>query len=96
MITVRVQTIGLLRSLIKQGELRVDLPEGSSVGDLLTQLAEAYGGQVAAHLTAPHEPDAHPPLRVTVNGRDIGALHDRRTVLADGDDVLILTPIAGG
>ena len=51
---------------------------------------------MATHLTAPVEPDAHPPLRVMVNGRDIGALDDRRTLLADGDDVLVLTPIAGG
>jgi len=93
---VRVRTIGLLRSLIKQGELRVSLADGGTVGDLLGTLAHAYGGQVADHLTAPHEPGTHPPLRVLVNGRDIGALDDRRTVLAEGDDVLVLTPIAGG
>lgn len=93
---VRVRTIGLLRSLLRQGEFDVDLPEGSSVEALLERLAETYGGAVAAHLTAPVEPDAHPPLRVMVNGRDIGALDDRWTVLADGDDVLILTPVAGG
>jgi molybdopterin converting factor small subunit len=96
LIEVRVRTIGLLKTLIKQGELRVALPEGSAVSDLLTALAHTYGGQVAAHLTAPHEPDSHPPLRVMVNGRDIGALADRETVLAEGDDVLVLTPIAGG
>ena len=31
-----------------------------------------------------------------VNGRDIGVLADRATVLVEGDDVLVLTPIAGG
>ena len=93
---VRVRTIGLLRSLIRQGEFDVELPEGASVADLLSRLAETYGGAVAAHLTAPVEPDAHPPLRVMVNGRDIGVLADRATALAEGDDVLVLTPIAGG
>ena len=96
MITVRVRTIGLLRSLIRHGEFDVDLPEDASVEDLLARLSAMYGGVVAAHLTAPTLPDAHPPLRVMINGRDIGALDDRRTLLADGDDVLVLTPIAGG
>ena len=81
---------------MRQGEFDVDLPEESSVETLLRRLAETYGGAVAAHLTAPVAADAHPPLRVMVNGRDIGVLADRATVLADGDDVLVLTPIAGG
>ncbi len=93
---VRVRTIGLLRSLIRQGEFDVELPDGAQVADLLARLAETYGGEVAAHVTAPVEADAHPPLRVMVNGRDIGVLADRATVLAEGDDVLVLTPIAGG
>jgi molybdopterin converting factor small subunit len=95
-VIVRVRTIGLLRSLIRQGEFDVDLPDDASVADLLSRLAETYGGAVAEHLTAPVKPDAHPPLRVMVNGRDIGVLADRATVLAEGDDVLVLTPIAGG
>jgi molybdopterin converting factor small subunit len=31
-----------------------------------------------------------------VNGRDIGVLEGRSTVLGDGDDVLVFVPIAGG
>ena len=118
MITVRVRTIGLLRSLIRQGEFDVELSGDASVEDLLARLSATYGGAVATHLTAPVERAGgehvgpsqgeelggrrgaaalcHPPLRVMVNGRDIGALDDRRTLLADGDDVLVLTPIAGG
>jgi molybdopterin converting factor small subunit len=95
-IEVRVRTIGLLKTLIKQGELRVALDDGGTVADLLAALAHAYGGQVAVHLETPVDPGSHPPLRVMVNGRDIGALDDRQTVLAEGDDVLVLTPIAGG
>lgn len=93
---MRVRTIGLLKSLMRRGEFDVDLPEDATVDDLLARLTQTYGGAVAAHLTAPVEADAHPPLRVMVNGRDIGVLDDRATVLAQGDDVLVLTPIAGG
>jgi ThiS family. len=96
LITVRVRTIGLLKSLIRQGELDFELPEDSTVQDVLDAMAQTYGPQVAVHLTAPVDAAAHPPLRVTVNGRDIAVLGDRQTVLSDGDDILVLTPIAGG
>jgi aldehyde:ferredoxin oxidoreductase len=94
--TVHVRTIGLLSSLMRQGEFDVSLPGGATVADLLDRLSATYGGEVAEHLNAPVEAMAHPPLRVMVNGRDIGALDDRATVLTEGDEVLVLTPVAGG
>ena len=45
---------------------------------------------------APASATSLPPLRVLVNGCDIGVLGDRQAVLSDGDDLLVLTPIAGG
>lgn len=96
MTTVHVRTIGLLSSLMRQGEFDVSLPGGATVADLLDRLSATYGGEVAEHLNAPVEAMAHPPLRVMVNGRDIGALDDRATVLTEGDEVLVLTPVAGG
>jgi molybdopterin converting factor small subunit len=95
-ITVTVQTVGLLRSLMGHREVRVPLLRGGTVGDLLAALAATYGEQVAGHLADPDPAALHPALRVTVNGRDIGVLDGRQTVLADGDEVLVLTPIAGG
>jgi molybdopterin converting factor small subunit len=35
-------------------------------------------------------------LRVMVNGRDIAVLDGRQTVLCDGDEILMLIPVAGG
>jgi molybdopterin converting factor small subunit len=95
-ITVRMRTVGLLKSLLKRGDLEVELADGATVADLLAALAAEGGPEVASHLEAPVRPDAHPPLRVQVNGRDIEVLDGRLTALADGDDVLVLTPIAGG
>lgn len=94
--TIRVRTVGLLRSLMRQGEFAVSLPDGATVADLLESLSVTYAGEVAERLNEPARAMAHPSLRVMVNGRDIGVLDDRATVLADGDDVLVLTPIAGG
>jgi len=95
-VTVTVRTIGLLKSLFGCGELAVTLPGQSTVADLLSSLAATYGGSVAVHFADPGEAAVHPQLRTMVNGRDIAVLAGRQTVLADGDEILVLTPIAGG
>jgi MoaD family protein len=95
-VTVKVRTIGLLRSLLGRAELDVALPEGGTVADLLAALVQTYGEQVAPHFVEPEDAAVHPPLRVMVNGRDITVLGGRQAVLQDGDEILVLTPIAGG
>jgi molybdopterin converting factor small subunit len=95
-VTVKVRTIGLLRSLFGRAELDVVLPEGGTVADLLASLAGTFGEQVAPHFVEPKITGGHPPLRVMVNGRDITVLGGRQAVLKDGDEILVLTPIAGG
>ena len=96
MICVHMRTIGLLKTLLRRGERELELADGAAVADLLAAVAATGGPEVAAHLEAPVRADAHPPLRVMVNGRDIEVLDGRQTALMDGDDVLVLTPIAGG
>jgi molybdopterin converting factor small subunit len=93
---ITVRTIGRLQSLVGSAELEVELPSGSRVSDLLRTVGETCGAAVARDLD--RGADGRVPLspRVLVNGRDIGALDGRATVLSDGDDVLILTPMAGG
>ena len=76
--------------------MAVRLPDGSTVADLLAAMAASYGPQVAQHMVDPGDAAVHPPLRVMVNGRDIGVLGGRQAALADGDVILMLTPIAGG
>ena len=93
---VKVRTIGLLKALFGLGELELVLPDGATVGALLARLAETYGEPAAGHLTRTAGANEHPSLRIMVNGRDIDVLNGRQTPLDDGDDVLILTPIAGG
>jgi len=95
-ITVKVQTVGLLKSLFGHGELDVRVPPGGTVQDVLAALAQTYGQPAAQHLAPAADPSGHPPLRVMVNGRDIGVLDGRDTVLRNGDELLVLTPIAGG
>ena len=93
---VKVRTIGVLKSLLGRGELEVVLLAGSRVDDLLRAI-RATSGDEAARLLADADDHLVPPrVRVVVNGRDIGVLNGRGTVLNDADDILILTPVAGG
>ena len=94
-ITVKVRSIALLRSLLGQGELDVNLSRGADVAGLMSILIERSEG-LAPYLAEPVEKSAHEPLRVMVNGRDIAALGGRHTVLQEGDEVLVMIPIAGG
>ena len=93
---VKVRTIGSLKSLLGAGELEFVLPAGSQIGDLLGAIGETSGEDVARLLVGVDGRRVPPPLRVMVNGRDIGVLDGPDTVLCDADDVLILTPLAGG
>jgi molybdopterin converting factor small subunit len=93
---VRVRSLGLIRMLLGEAEMDLVLPTGATIDGLLARLSELGGEKLAPYLAVPKEQSAHAPLRVMVNGRDITALAGRRTVLEDGDDALIFTPIAGG
>lgn len=96
MIAVKVRTIGPLKSLFGAGELEVALPEGASVDDLLASLAQSFGEQCLPYFAPRGDAATLPHLRIMVNGRDIAVLGDRRAVLANHDEVLMLTPVAGG
>jgi molybdopterin converting factor small subunit len=91
-----VRSIALVKTLLGRGEMELSLADGATIDDVLRRLTEIGGEKLAPYLAVPKEESAHAPLRVMVNGRDIAALAGRKTVLEEGDDVLIFIPIAGG
>jgi len=95
-VKVRVRSIALIRSLLGKDQIELLLSEGATVEDALARLVEIGDPKLASYLAEPKEKSAHAPLRIMVNGRDITVLKGRSTVLADGDDILVFIPIAGG
>ncbi len=93
---ITVRSIALIRTLLGQAEMELTLADGATIADVLARLIDVGGEKLAPYLAVPKEESAHAPLRVMVNGRDIAALAGRKTVLQEGDDVLIFVPIAGG
>jgi molybdopterin converting factor small subunit len=94
-ITVKVRTIGPLKALFGTGDLEVDLPAGARVEELLGRLTQSFG-EGSLGFFAPNDAGALPHLRIMVNGRDIGVLGGRQALLTDADEILLLTPVAGG
>ena len=93
---VTVRSVGPLREVLGGAELELELPPATSIGGLLAHLAAEKGPGFAPYAAGSKEPTAYAPLRVVVNGRDFLPRQYGETVLAEGDDILMFTPIAGG
>ena len=80
--TVRVLLFDVLRREIGESEVRAEVPDGATGADLLDRLA------------AEHPPIAEhrPVVRLAVNRQYTPA----DTVLAEGDEVALITPVSGG
>ena len=91
-----MRSVGPLRQVLGGAELELELAQATSISGLLARLAEEKGPGFAPYAAGSKEPTAYAPLRVVANGRDILPAQYEDTVLAEGDDVLIFTPIAGG
>ena len=93
---VKVRSMGLVSLVLGAAELEVDVPDGSRVVDLLRHLAELKGEKFAPFAAHPKKPSPYSPVRVVLNGRDVGPAEHQECELSEGDDVLLFLPIAGG
>lgn len=103
MAEVTVRAIGPLRQLLGGAELVMSVGERATVAELLRRLAEEKGGEFARYVTWVEGLDgsgdgsaAYSPLRVLLNGRDIFPDKLEESVLAEGDTLLVFSPLAGG
>ncbi|MEM1977111.1 MAG: MoaD/ThiS family protein [Nitrososphaerota archaeon] len=88
-----VKTFATLREIFGgTGVLRLELPEGSTIEDLLKKLEEQYGSRLDISRLVGENPN----VKVLVNGREIMYLDGLRTRLRDGDSVAFIPPVAGG
>lgn len=79
-----------LRELAGIRQTEVTLAEGSRLGDLIQQLSRQYGSafkREMANLAG---------LRILVNGQENEVLEGPETQLKEGDNIVLLPPVAGG
>ncbi|MEM4497897.1 MAG: MoaD/ThiS family protein [Nitrososphaerota archaeon] len=90
---ITVKTFATLREIFGgTGMLYLELPEGSTIEDLLKKLEEQYGSRLDISRLVGENPN----VKVLVNGREIMYLDGLRTRLRDGDSVAFIPPVAGG
>lgn len=92
---LRVQYTAQLRAVIGLAEEDVDLPEGSSLGDLVGRLANELHREAAAHLLTATG-DVQPSLLMAVNQQAVPSREARTRRMAAGDTVALMPPIGGG
>ena len=96
LITVKVHTILTIKKILGKGEVELSVSEGSTLGELLTAMANRWGDELAASIFEAKSGNVFPHIRLMVNGQDIAFLDGIKTVLQNGDEVLILPPVSGG
>lgn len=79
---VKVRFAAALARLAAAPQLTLDLPDGATVGELLQRLAD-------------EQPELAPALGAALPVR-AGSHVERGDALADGDEVALLIPVAGG
>jgi molybdopterin synthase sulfur carrier subunit len=95
-IKVKVHTILGLKQIIGRGEIEVSIPHGSTVRAFVSWMVKTYGQKLSSQLCEPGTVNLLPHIRLMVNGQSIRFLDGLETMLDDGDEVLLLPPVAGG
>ena len=93
---ITLHTILGLKQVIGKKLTKIDLPEGSTVEDLLIYMKERWGPSLSPHLFDPDSGAILSYVRIMVNGQTIPHLNGTKTHLKEGDEILIIPPASGG
>ncbi len=96
MIIVTLKTILNFKKIIGKGQIDFPVKEGTVLEEVLEKLIETHGKELESNLFNPDDRSLLQHVRLMVNGRDIVFLNGLQTSLKDGDEILILPPVAGG
>ena len=91
---IKVNFLGFFRDRIGREPLYLELPENATYRDLLDALAPRVGDKLPDWAWDAEKRCFTRRLLVTRNLS--GDLREEETVLADGDEVFVVPPIAGG
>lgn len=92
---VEVKFYAMLREATGKKREAVELPEKSSVGDLMDLLVGQYGVEFGRYIYD-EKKKVRDYLSFMLNGINVNSLGGFNTVLRDGDVLAILPPVGGG
>ena len=79
---VRALFFASLKDIVGSRELNLDVPAGSTISDLLTQLESQY----------PRFKEYRPVILTAINEEYV----DKAAPISDGDEIAIFPPVSGG
>ena len=94
-LTVKVKFMGGLRVIVGKRETTTNLPQGSTVKDLLTSLSNNYGEVFRSRVLNPMGNLEHYVL-VFLNGKNIKELESVETILGEGEVEFMMLPMFEG
>lgn len=95
-ITLKITGILAIKEVLGQGSLEFTVPKGSTVRDTLLAMSKKWGEKLSSLMFSP-DGSLLPYIRVMVNGQDLEFLENKiETFMKEGDEILILPPVAGG
>jgi molybdopterin converting factor small subunit len=83
---------GMARAVARTASETFDLPAATTLPDLLAQIAKRHGERMA-HLVTPDDQGV-PPVLIFVGDEQV--TWPSAPSLKDGDQIMLLSPIAGG
>ena len=83
---------GMARAVARTATETFDLPNATTLPDLLAQIAKRHGERMT-HLVTPAE-DGLPPVLIFVGDEQV--TWPTPPTLKDGDQIMLVSPIAGG
>lgn len=90
---VKVRFTGMIRHYVGEKERDYELPEGSTAGDLLRLLGEDYGPRMPAQMWDRERKRFHHLVIAMRKGEPLGG---EDGLLRDGDEIFLLSRLAGG
>lgn len=95
-VEIEVEAYFHLQAAVGGRQVRVRIPAGSTVRDLMLAMARTYGPQFAAALFDPETGELTTFTRILVNGRELSFAGGAEAVLQEGDRIVLLPPAGGG
>ena len=87
---VNVQTFSIIRNILGQKTIALELPEGAAVRDAIQQLVEMGGPEARKMILSPDGESLK--IAVLINGASVGL----NTPLHDGAEINLMVTIGGG
>jgi molybdopterin converting factor small subunit len=99
MIKVKIKSVLSMAKILGANEIYIDLPDGSSVADLVSTLKEKYGHDFQEAVDFEKHCKINRidwKVRLLLNGNSVELSELKETTCSDGDTICLMVPLAGG